>query len=145
MVEIVGAQLDRSRTSAGPRSSTGEPVHPVGVGDLEREVELARVGGLVDAASGGAGKVVVVEGVAGIGKSAVLAAVGEGALARGFDIVRARSSEFEAEIAFGVARQLFEPMLRAASSPDRGRLIDGVARVGARALGVEEGQPPAAS
>jgi DNA-binding CsgD family transcriptional regulator/predicted negative regulator of RcsB-dependent stress response len=57
------------------------------------------------------------------------------------DVLSARGSEFETEIAFGVARQLFEPMLRVASSSDRRRLLAGVARIGARALGVE-GQEP---
>jgi DNA-binding CsgD family transcriptional regulator len=110
---------------------------------FEREAELARVGGLLDEASHGAGAVVVVQGPAGIGKSELLAAAGAGARARGFAGVSARSSEFEAEIAFGVARQLFEPMLRAASAGERRRLLGGVARVGARALGVEPGEPPA--
>jgi tetratricopeptide (TPR) repeat protein len=59
------------------------------------------------------------------------------------EVLRARGSEFEAEIGFGVARQLFEPMLRAASAGERRGLLDGVARVGARALGVEGGDPPA--
>ena len=112
-------------------------------GLLEREAELARVAGLLDEAGHGAGAVVVVEGPAGIGKSELLAAVGAGARARGFAVVSARGSEFEAEIAFGVARQLFEPMLRAASAGERRRLLGGVARVGARALGVEPGEPPA--
>ena len=61
----------------------------------------------------------------------------------GLGVLSARGSEFETEIAFGVARQLFEPMLRAASPVERRRLLDGVARVGARALGVEAGEPPA--
>jgi predicted ATPase len=112
-------------------------------GLFEREAELARVGGLLDGVSRGAGAVVVVEGPAGIGKSELLAAVGAGARARGFGVVSARGSEFEAEIAFGVARQLFEPMLRAASAGERRRLLGGVARVGARALGVEPGEAPA--
>ena len=110
---------------------------------FEREAELARVGGLLDGVSRGAGAVVVVEGPAGIGKSELLAAVGAGARARGFGVLSARGSEFEAEIAFGVARQLFEPMLRAASAGERRRLLGGVARVGARALGVEPGEAPA--
>jgi len=110
---------------------------------FEREAELARVGGLLDEASHGAGAVVVVEGPAGIGKSELLAAVGAVARARGFGVLSARGSEFEAEIAFGVARQLFEPMLRAASAGERRRLLGGVARVGARALGVEPGEAPA--
>jgi DNA-binding CsgD family transcriptional regulator len=58
-------------------------------------------------------------------------------------VLRARGSDFESGIGFGVARQLFEPMLRAASPEARRRLLDGVARVGARALGMEDGEPPA--
>ena len=55
---------------------------PVAVeGLLEREVELARVDGLLDRAGAGLGAVVVVEGPAGIGKSELLAAV-EGARRR---------------------------------------------------------------
>src|SRR5450755_4080957 len=114
-----------------------------GGGVLEREVELARIDGLLARASIGVGGVVVVEGAAGIGKSELLAAVREGGQERGFAVLKARGSEFEGEIAFGVARQLFEPMLRAASSGERRRLLDGVAGVGARALGVEAGEPPA--
>ena len=110
---------------------------------LERDAALARVDGAFDQLAAGMGSVVVVEGVAGIGKTELLAAVGAGARARGFGILRARGSEFEVEIAFGVARQLFEPMLRAASREERRRLLDGVARVGARALGLDEGEPPA--
>jgi len=87
--------------------------------------------------------VVVVEGPAGIGKSELLRAVRANAQARGVGVLSARGSEFEIEIAFGVARQLLEPMLRAASAGERRRLLDGVARVGARAVGVEASEPPA--
>ena len=112
-------------------------------GLLEREGELARFDRVFNRVAAGLGAVVVVQGAAGIGKSELLAAVGAGAQARGFGLLGARGSEFETEIAFGVARQLFEPMLRAASPVERRRLLDGVARVGARALGVEAGEPPA--
>jgi ABC-type cobalamin transport system ATPase subunit len=54
---------------------------------FEREAELARVGGLLDGVSRGAGAVAVVEGPAGIGKSGLLAAVGAVARARGFGVV----------------------------------------------------------
>ena len=110
---------------------------------LERDRELARIDHLLDRACDGAGAVAVVEGAAGIGKSELLLAVRRSAQARGFGVLRARGSEFESEIAFGVARQLLEPMLRAASAGERSRLLEGVARVGARALGVEAGEPPA--
>ena len=111
-------------------------------GLLEREVELARVDRVLDRVGAGVGAVGVVEGVAGIGKSEFLAALGGGARGRGFGLLRARGSEFEGEIAFGVARQLFEPMLRAASAGERRRLLGGVAGVGAGALGVMAGEPP---
>ena len=112
-------------------------------GLLEREAELARVDRVFDRVGAGAGGVVIVEGPAGIGKSELLAAVRANAQAHGFGVLRGRGSEFEQEIAFGIARQLFEPMLRAASAGERRRLLGGVARVGARALGLEAGEPPA--
>ncbi len=114
-----------------------------GGGLFERELELEHVGRAFDRIGFGVGAVVVVEGPAGIGKSEFLATVGAGAQARGFGVLGARGSEFEAEIAFGIARQVFEPMLRTASPTERRRLVDGVARVGARALGLEAGEPPA--
>jgi DNA-binding CsgD family transcriptional regulator len=110
---------------------------------LDRERELAEVHALIDAARDGSGGLVVVEGPAGIGKTRLLEEAADATSAAGVEVLRARGSEFEAEIGFGVARQLFEPMLRAASVEERRGLLDGVARVGARALGVEEGDRPA--
>ena len=110
---------------------------------LDREQELAVIGGLIEAARRDSGELVVVEGPAGIGKTRLLEEAARTAGAAGMGVLRARGSEFEAGIAFGVARQLFEPMLRAAPPDKRRGLLDGVARVGARALGVEEGEPPA--
>ncbi|HUA03890.1 MAG TPA: AAA family ATPase [Solirubrobacteraceae bacterium] len=110
---------------------------------LDRERELAELGVLIDAARNDFGRVVVVEGPAGIGKTRLLGEAARVASAAGMEVLPARGSEFEVEIGFGVARQLFEPMLRAASVGERRGLLDGVARVGARALGVEGGEPPA--
>jgi DNA-binding CsgD family transcriptional regulator len=121
--------------------STAGQAAPEGL--LEREAELERVMGLFDAASRGNGAVAVVEGAPGIGKTELLAAVRRYAARRGFGVVWARGSEFEADMAFGVARQLLEPMLRAASPVERRRLVGGVAMMGARALGIEVGEPPA--
>jgi DNA-binding CsgD family transcriptional regulator len=115
----------------------------VDLGLLEREAELGRMNRLLDRAVAGTGAVAAVEGPPGIGKSALLAAMNGAAVAREFEVLTARGSEFESEIAFGVARELFEPMLRGASGWERRRVLDGVARVGARALGVEVGEPPA--
>lgn len=69
---------------------------------------MARVDRVLDRIDAGAGSVVVVEGPAGIGKSELLAAACADARARGIGVLIARGSEFEEEIAFGVARQLFE-------------------------------------
>jgi predicted ATPase len=110
---------------------------------LDREAEVARVDRVLDRVAAGVGAVVVVEGPVGIGKSELLAAVRERARARGFGVLGARRSEFEQQIAFGVARQVFEPMLRAASAGERRRLLAGVAGVGAHALRIEVGNPPA--
>ena len=92
---------------------------------LKREAELARVDRLFDRMGAGAGAVVVVEGPAGIGKSELVAMVRANAEARGFGMLSARGFEFEEEIAFGVARQLLEPVLRAASPVERRRLLSG--------------------
>jgi DNA-binding CsgD family transcriptional regulator len=121
-----------------------EALSPVGVdGLLERELELARLDGALGSLGDGAGAVVVVQGPAGIGKSELLAVARRRALGRGLGVLCARASEFESEIAFGVARQLFEPMLRETGPAERRRLVSGVARVGAQALGVVAGEPPA--
>src|SRR6202041_2078271 len=134
-----GSSPTRSRWPAmvsGPGQAAPE-------GLLERAAELSRIESLFDAASRGSGAVAVVEGAPGIGKSELLAAVSRRAEGRGFGVLWARGSEFEADMAFGVARQLFEPMLIAAPPAERRRLVGGVARIGARALGVELGEPPA--
>ncbi|MBV9001511.1 MAG: AAA family ATPase [Solirubrobacterales bacterium] len=110
---------------------------------LGRELELVEIEGMIGAARGGSGGLVVVEGPAGIGKTRLIDEATRAASAAGVGVLRARCSELEVEIAFGVVRQLFEPMLRAASAGERRGLLDGVARVGARALGVEEGERPA--
>ena len=62
----------------------------------------------VEAARGGDGRVVVVAGRAGIGKSSLLAEGQRAARAAGFTVLTARASDLEREFAFGVARQLFE-------------------------------------
>ena len=110
---------------------------------LEREDELAAADRALDRVASGAGAVLVLRGPAGIGKSELLAAMEAAAQGRGFGMLRARGSEFEEEIAFGIARQLFEPMLRAPSAAERRRLLAGVARIGAQALGMDKGEPPA--
>lgn len=94
---------------------------------LEREVELGQVAERLDRAVAGSGGLVVVEGPAGIGKTALLDAVEPLATRRGVCCLRARGGELEREFSYGVVRQLFEPVLGAASKAERAELLDGAA------------------
>ena len=90
---------------------------------LEREGELAAVDELLE--RGGA---VLIEGRAGIGKTALLEAACRRAAGVGREVLRARGSELEAGFAFGVVRQLFERLLASVDDDDRQALLAGSAR-----------------
>ncbi len=100
---------------------------------VEREGELAAVGKALDATRNGEGSLMVVAGAAGTGKSTLLARSADAARDRGSTVCRARGSELEEALPFGVARQLFEPLLVAAPADVRDRLLAGAA-AGARRL-----------
>jgi len=109
---------------------------------LERDAQLARASALLAGASEGRGAVVVVGGPAGIGKTGLLAAVGQRAGVLGFRVLSARGRELEAEMAFGVVRQLVEAAVLSADARERRRLLAGPARAGAGALGLAAGAAP---
>src|SRR5918992_862932 len=92
---------------------------------LERQGELAAVGGLLAAARAGSGRVVLIEGPAGIGKSRLLEEARNSAVPLGFRVLSARGGELERDFAFGVARQLLEPCLVRADPAERVRLMAG--------------------
>ena len=94
---------------------------------LERGSELADLARDVAAAQAGCGRLVLVEGPPGIGKSALLTAVWSDARDAGMRVTRARGTELERGFAFGVVRQLHEPLLRACSARERERLLTGPA------------------
>jgi RecA/RadA recombinase len=94
---------------------------------LEREHELDRLGGRLDAAGGGEGGLVVIQGAPGLGKTSVMRAAVVEAQRRGFAVARARGAELEREWPFGIARQLFEPALRSCSADERAQLLAGAA------------------
>lgn len=79
---------------------------------LERAGEISAIADAFGAAADGDGRVVVVAGRAGIGKSSLLAESQRTARARGFSVLTARASDLEREFAFGVVRQLFERAVR---------------------------------
>ena len=103
---------------------------------LERSEELARIESALAAARSGRGTFVVVEGPAGIGKTALLAAGRAAATDGGMRVLRARGTELERDFAFGVARQLFEPPLAEASELERADLLQAAAGVAAGLLGL---------
>src|SRR6187551_2118382 len=78
---------------------------------LERERELASLQDLLDATAGGEGRLAILEGPAGIGKTRLLAEARRRAADAGLRVLSARGGEFEREFPFGVVRQLFEPAL----------------------------------
>jgi DNA-binding CsgD family transcriptional regulator len=99
---------------------------------LERTSVLAAVDSALESCGRGAGRLIVVEGPAGIGKTSVLAAARSHAAAAGMDVLHARASELERTFSYGVVRQLFEPLLRQADDAARRRLLEGVAIHAAR-------------
>jgi hypothetical protein len=79
-------------------------------GLLDRDTELRLLNRQVEAVCRGTGRVIAVDGPAGIGKSSLLAEVARGAKRQGVAVLHARSSPLAQDAAWGVARQLFEPL-----------------------------------
>ena len=98
---------------------------------LERSAELARIETVLGEARLGRGRFVVIEGPAGIGKTALLAAARATAAGDEMCVLRSRGTELEREFAFGVVRQLVEPPLAEASELERLELLQSTAGVAA--------------
>jgi DNA-binding NarL/FixJ family response regulator len=79
-------------------------------GLLDRATELRVLNQQVEAVCRGSGRVIAVDGPAGIGKSSLLTEVARGAERQGVAVMRARGSPLEQDAGWGVARQLFEPL-----------------------------------
>ena len=121
----LGAMRTRVREVAAP---TGQL--------LERAGELARIESALARAREGHGTFVVIEGPAGIGKTALLGALRTGAANGGMRVLRSRGTELERDFAFGVVRQLFEPPLAEASELERADLLQAAAGKAAGILGL---------
>jgi class 3 adenylate cyclase/DNA-binding CsgD family transcriptional regulator/tetratricopeptide (TPR) repeat protein len=119
-----------------PRRRTDVPVATTPL--LEREAELAALHAVVDAASTGLGRVVAIEGRAGMGKTRLVAEARSLADAAGFEVLVARSADLEQEFAYGVVRQLFEPFLASLQAEERDDALSGTAALAERLFGDEE-------
>lgn len=94
---------------------------------LERDDEIAALREAVAAARASEGRIVLLEGAAGLGKTHLLTVVAREAQEQGMVVLRARGGELERQYPFGVALQLFEPYLSNASPRERRRVLAGAA------------------
>src|SRR5215217_304151 len=111
------ADADRWRRRRSGRTAAGiaPPFHDSRMLEPARleerdEVVAAAAAALADAGRG-SGRLVVIEGPAGIGKSSLLDVIA--ARAGEARVLRARAHEIESRFVLGVTRQLFEPLLAA--------------------------------
>jgi tetratricopeptide (TPR) repeat protein len=114
------------------------PGPPPGPPLLERELELAAVREHVAAAVAGDGRLLAIRGGAGIGKTRLLAEARAAAAKRGLTVLAARGGELEHDFAFGIARQLFEPLLATATTAERAELLAGPAAPAAGLIEIVE-------
>ena len=105
-----------------PRAAAARDVPAHAADLLEREAELAALDALLAAARTG-GKLLAIEGPAGIGKTRLLAETRERAQASGMLVLAARGSELEHDFSYGVVRQLFEPLLASVPREERDNLF----------------------
>ena len=107
--------------------------------DRDREMQTLRAA--LREAVDGQGRLALIQGPAGIGKSRLLAELRSEAVARGALVLTARGSQLEREFAFGAARQLFEGQL---ADPDRrATLLTGAATSAATVFDDVAGDPHA--
>jgi len=106
-------------------------------GLFEREDELGCIDALLALAQAGSGDMLLITGPAGIGKSVLLGVARERARLAGMRVLSGCGRELESGFSFGVARQLFEPLLADAGKTERDALLAGAAR---RALTGLEGE-----
>jgi DNA-binding CsgD family transcriptional regulator len=106
------------------------------MGLLERESERSALGEACVAVSGGAGRVMMVVGEAGIGKTALLHESLGLADELGVRVLRASGATLERDFGYGVVRQLFERDVHSLAGADREQLFSGPAAPAADVFGL---------
>ena len=111
------AQLLRDEPPAArPSSPSAKPKTSSSL--VERDREVALLDTLLEEATEGEGRAVLIEGPPGIGKSRLLSEFRRRAAAEDALVLNARAGELEREFPFGVVRQLFESVV---GRPERAR------------------------
>src|SRR3954454_6701191 len=108
---------------------------------LERTGELASLVDALAAAASGRGRVLLVEGPAGLGKTRLLDGARAAATEQGFRVLLGRGVWLEREFGFGVVRDLLTPALQ--DPADRAALLEGAARLAGPAHDLDPGEAPA--
>lgn len=104
---------------------------------LEREGDLAELDAALAEAATGEGRVVLIEGPAGIGKTVLLGELRRRARASELTVLAARGGELERGFGFGVVRQLLDAQL--AAGEHRSQLLSGAARLAEPLFSVDAG------
>jgi predicted ATPase len=94
---------------------------------IEREHERQAIDAAVAGIDEGTGVLLLIDGPPGIGKSALLHELIERAHAGHVRVLSARATPIEQDVAFGVALQLFAPVVKGVSTAERERLLSGPA------------------
>jgi len=124
----------------------GAGPEPAGLVDswlLERDAELGEIDDALVGAQAGEGWVVILDGPAGIGKTALLGAARERGERAGIVVLSARGTEFEGDFPYGLARQLLEATVRGADPARQQRLLGGAAALARPAVLGESVAPEA--
>ncbi|MEU4746874.1 ATP-binding protein, partial [Actinosynnema sp. NPDC023658] len=108
---------------------------------LERDRELARITAALDSAAAGDGRVVVIEGRAGIGKTRLVQDTRALAKQRGFGRIQAVGDALESAMAWGVVRQLVERSVSRYRGEIRDRILAGPSGDALRALDTAAADP----
>ena len=127
LFQLVAAGLPDRFPSLGARRPRAVQSRADGPVLLEREGELAALHAYVDSAASGVGRLIVIEGRAGMGKTRLVLEARTIAAEAGITVLSARGGELEHEFAYGIVRQLFEPLLAAATTEERAELLGGSA------------------
>lgn len=106
---------------------------------VERDDEQIVIEEAVEDARGGSSRLLLIDGLPGVGKTRLLLFARDLGRAAGFQVLAARGSELERSFAFGLVRGLFQPCIAGLSEGRRREVLSGQARMAVRPLGLEVG------